>query len=298
MPIKLSKCSRTYPKHTIKHGIEPGYARKLATERLNMALPDTGAAIPLLEIKTFGGLRLLLENEVVLASEDLTPAKRTVICLLISSPGLKIGQEQLQLHLWPESTQEKSRINFDTLLSRLRKTIANAIKPHPVKHYFKLQKGILLLDNCRIDAIDFIHKSEQGLRHSRLQEYWQAGNNFFLTHQLYQGEFVPEVTGDHQISGFRDDLFNHWQTLIFKWSKILVEANRRQEAIVLAGKALHYEPTNDRLVQLLVNLHNNSPVSKTHQVLRQFEMALQQENYSGEEIAELVNDIISAPALF
>lgn len=273
----------------VRHGIEP--ARKLAAGRIEMALPDSGGTIPLLRVKTFGGLRLALGDKEVLASEDLTPTQRTLICLLVSSPGMKIGQEQVQLFLWPDSSQEKARVNFDTLLSRLRKSIDKAIKPLSVKSYCKLQKGILLLDNCRIDAIDFIEKSEEGLRHARLQEFWQAGNLFLQAHRLWQGRFVPEVTGGHQIRNFRDKLFGHLQELTLKWCEILAESDRNREAITIAEKALRYEPTNHSLVRLLYNLHRNSPVIEARQVLKQFTTTLQNQNYPEEEIAELVREI-------
>jgi len=277
----------------VKRGIELDYARKLAAGRLDMALPEHGGAVPLLKIRTFGGLRLLLGNEAVIASEDLTPAQRALICLLVSSPGLKIGQEQIQLFFWPESSPEKAKINFDTLLSRLRKAIDKAIKPRSVKSYLRLQKGILLLDNCRVDAIDFIEKTEQGLRHASLQEYWQAGNNFFLADQLWQGEFAPEAAGEHQLRGFRDKLFGYLLELTLKWCEILLASGRRGDAIAVAGKALGYEPTNDRLVRLLYNLYRNSPILQAEQVLRQFEAALRQEDYPGAQIAELVREISS-----
>lgn len=277
----------------IRQGIEPDYARKLAAERLKMALPDHCRAIPLLNIRTFGGLRLLLNDETVIATEDLTPAQRVFICLLVSSPGLKISKEQVQLVLWPESSQEKAGINFDTMLSRLRKTIAERIKPHSVKNYINLKKGILCLDNCRIDAIEFIQNIEQGLRHDHLQEYWQAGNKFFLAHLLWQGAFVSEVTGEEQIRGFRAQLSDHLLQLTLKWCQILAESDGIQDAIAVAGKALGYEPTNDRLVRLLFNLHRNSPVIQARQVLKQFATALQYEDYPVEEIAELVREITS-----
>ncbi len=77
----------------VSRGIEPGYARALAAQRLNVALQEDGTVIPRLEFLTLGGFAILYRGSTLLNAEDLTPAQREFLCILLASPGLKMAQK-------------------------------------------------------------------------------------------------------------------------------------------------------------------------------------------------------------
>ncbi len=282
------------------HRIESVYTGELAMRNgLALAESQSGGgheAIPLLHIQSLGGLKLYTNRQPIVSSEELTPVQRTVICLLISAPNHKMGQEQIQLLLWPDGSPENARTNFDTMLSRLRKLISNKASPYSAKHYLKLQKGILILEHCNIDVTNFMCLVRRGIEHSQMQEHWQAGNSFFLADRLWLGEFAPEVSGEHQIRNFRNTLFNQLLELTFTWASILKTANRLLDAIAIVEKALKYEPVNAQLVRLLYQLHYDSPESQAQQILRRYEGVLMKENYSKEEIDTLLKFVTDAVA--
>ena len=276
----------------VKHRIEVDYARYLASERLGLAILPDGTSIPLLQINTLGGLTLTIEDNVVLNAEGLTQTQRELLALLIASPGLKKCQEKIQAALWPESSPDKSRANFDNLLMRLRKTLSQAIKPHAVKHYLSLQKGILCLENCRLDAAEFAQKARRGLEHARRKEFWQAGNSFHSAHNLWQGSFLPNGSCAEEVQNYGGELERLFIESSCRWATILSETGRPDEAEQVLGTAVQQHPTNDDLIRCRYRLHCTSDKpAQAWQVLKQYETALQNEDYSTEEIEEILQAV-------
>lgn len=278
----------------VREKIEADYARSLAAERHDLVILDNGETIPLLNIKTFGRLELLIKDETRLSSGDLTPAQRDLLALLVASPGQKISQEGAQLALWPESPPGKVRAKFDSLLLRFRKTLTQAMHPHAANNYLQMHKGILCLENCRVDANDFLWESKQGMHHARHKEYWQAGNAFQRAAALWQGAFIPEVMGNDAVHLFRDRLLMRFTTLSLKWSGILTLTGQKAKAISVLTTVLRYDGTNDLLVRALYALQRHNSTTQVAQVVKQYEKALFREGYPPAEIKELVADILDS----
>ncbi|MDD5759085.1 MAG: BTAD domain-containing putative transcriptional regulator [Desulfobulbaceae bacterium] len=274
--------------------IEADYARHLAAERLDLVILDNGETIPLLNIKTLGRLEVWIKDESRLSSEDLTPTQRDLLSLLIASPNRKISQEGAQLALWPDSPPAKARAKFDSLLLRFRKTLAQAMHPHAANNYLQLHKGILCLQNCRVDAHDFLKESKQGLHHVRLKEYWQAGNAFQRAATLWQGTFVPEVTANDTVHVFRDQLQMRFTSLSLKWADILIRTGQKVKAISVLTNVRWYDGTNDKLVCALYTLHRQNSAAQAAQVIKQYEQALFREGYPPAEIKEMVADLLDS----
>jgi two-component system phosphate regulon response regulator PhoB len=162
----------------LHHRREAEPATRRMANALDLAISDTGELIPRLEIRTLGGCTFFLEGRRVLRAEDLTPAQRELIAVLVAVPGMKLSQEEVQLDFWPDSPPEKARSSFDSLLLRLRKTVDQALAPHSIRNYLVLQKGMLCLQNVRVDAHAFRALARRGLEYARRREHWQAENAF------------------------------------------------------------------------------------------------------------------------
>jgi ATP/maltotriose-dependent transcriptional regulator MalT/DNA-binding SARP family transcriptional activator len=279
----------------VAQGIETDYARALAAERIDAALEDDGAAIPLIELRTLGGLAILYRGAPLLDTEDLTPQQRELLCLLCASPGLKMAQETVQLHFWPDSSPEAAKAMLDTLVSRMRKTLAGALPELAARGYLVRDKGMLLLAHCRVDALDFLGAVASGLEHSRLQEFWQASNAFARVDALWQGEFAPGVTGEETIRAFRDTLALALARMAPVWCGQLAGTGRLQPAIEFAEKAVRADPVNDALWALLYRLHGRRSAIQARRVLNRFAELLRAQDYPEDEIAELLAGIASAP---
>lgn len=279
----------------VGHGIETDYARELAAERLGMALLADATAIPLLEIQTLGGFNILLDGKSLLPAEALTPVQRELLCLLVSAPECKMPQESLQLHFWPDSPTDAVRMKFDTLVSRVRKTLAEVLPDNTAHHYLKREKGMLWLAHCRIDALDFLAGVRRGLRHGRLQECWQAGNAFMAAQSLWRGEFAPGVAGEHQIRAFRENLAAGLTQLAFAWTELLVRSERLPYAILIAEQAWQSDPFNDRLCGLLYRLKGQNSAMQARQVLNRFADVLRGDGYPEHEVIEWIAGMTQQP---
>lgn len=277
------------------HGYERTYARTLATERLHLSLLDDGTAIPQLEIQVLGNIRVSRQGIPLLEAEALTPLQRELLALLLAAPGLKLPQESICLHFWPESSQDTLRIKFDTLISRLRKTLAESLPDNTAPLYLSREKGMLWLAHCRIDAHMFLDGVKQGMVYYRLQEFWQAGNMFAAIEPLWLGEFAPGVTGDDRVRHFRDALNASLSEMALAWSDLLVRSDRLADAIGVMNKALLYDPLNDRLYTLLYRLEGQRSAVYARRVLDRFKSVLRQEGFREGEIADLVHAVASSP---
>ncbi|BCR06430.1 hypothetical protein DESUT3_34990 [Desulfuromonas versatilis] len=275
-----------------RSGIEAEFARDLAAERLDTALLNDGGCIPLLEIRAFGGLNLALGGETRVRETDLSPAQRQLLALVISAPGRRIAQEQLQLLLWPDSSAEKSRSTFDTLLSRLRKTLEPLLHPVPVKHYLSLQKGILCLENCRVDAEAFVAAARGGLRHAQREAPWQGAIALDLAVELWRGPYLGGLAVDESVDRLRAELEGLYFKVVGLWARLRAGAGLVSEAIEVASAALKLDPTNHSLVQLLYGLYTQAgnPV-EAGKVLKAYREQLEREEYSPAEIGQALESL-------
>ncbi len=275
----------------VAHDIEADYACSLAAERLGLSLLDDGTAIPLLDIQSLGGFKISCRGTTLLQAEDLTPLKRELLYLLLASPELKLPQEIIQLYFWPDSSPAAVKMNFDALVSRLRK-ISSDILPKGTAHlYLKREKGILWLAHCRVDALDFFDGVNRGLNHYSLQEFWQAGNAFSSAEALWAGSFATEVVGEDLIHTFRETLAGAMTEMAFSWCDLLVKEQRLPKAIQVAEKAIKNDPLNDHLYGLLYKLQGQHSSFQARQVLKRFAETLKAEGYAADEIKELVAEI-------
>ena len=280
----------------VQEKIEENYARLLGRERLGIAFDQKGKAIPLLDMIFLGGFSLGIEGKVLLKTEDFTPTQKRVLALLVTSPNLRIDQENVQFALWPEGFHGKTRSKFDTLLSRLRKAISKAIAPHSLKNYLTLKQGVLCLDNCNIDARLFEEKANRGLRHARANEWWLAGNCFYEAVSLWQTCFVYDSICDTQVHSYCNDLRHLLAEAARKWGENLAEVGRLGEAIYALGEALKSDQANAGLVKMLyLFLRRHDKLLEAQQVVRNYGKYLARENYLPEEIQEMVEDIVAIP---
>jgi len=271
--------------------LEIACARDLAATRVDADLREDGTVVPRIECKLLGGCSILLRGVPLLNIEDLTPAQRELLCLLVASPGLKMVQERAQLHFWPDSTPAATKANLDTLLARLRKAMSQAFPDETPNRYLNRDKGVIWLEHCRVDALDFLDLANGGLEHCRAREYWQAGNCFARADALWQGEFAPGVTGEDLVRDFRQTLAKSLTRMALAWCPLLVEGNRSQKALDIAEKALRADSLNDSLWGLLYRLHAQKSSLSARQVLDRFARSLRAEEYPEHEVQALVRAV-------
>ncbi len=259
-------------------------------ETLGLAVNDEGSVFPTLDLRTLGGCEVRIWGRRVLGAEDFSPAQRELLALLVATPGMKLSQEEVQLEFWPDSTPEKARSSFDSLLLRLRKTLDQALYPLAIKDCLVLQKGILSLQQVQVDAHTFRTLARRGLDHVRHQEFWAAENAFARAQALWAGTFMPGASSRDQSADFREELERLHIETSGCWADLLIDSGRTELAAELLRLALRLDRTNDALVRTLCRSHlrSNNP-TQAKQVLRLYETNLRRENFPSEEIRQILD---------
>jgi DNA-binding SARP family transcriptional activator/tetratricopeptide (TPR) repeat protein len=281
-------------KIAILHNINAKEAGKLAKKILQITITPKGILIPILEITTLGKLEIKIKNKVKITFNDLTKTQRELLALLTAFPSKKgISHTVIQEALWPDSPPDKVRSKLDNLLSRLRKVFNRLLAPYPARDYLSMERGQIKLQNCQTDTNSFRHAVQQGIRHIKHSEYWQASNEFIKAHFFFKGEFMPGVHLHEPIAYIREELQQSLVEISLYWIQLLSEAKRTDEAIRVCKKTLQFAPSNESLVQWLYNsMHQSNDIVQAKKVIVNYKKALEQDGFSNEEIENFSAEII------
>lgn len=281
-------------------GIESDYARSLAAERLHMGISDQGEVFPRLKIRLMGEFVITTEGEDEsgaarqLGLADFTPAQRQLLALLITAPQQRLRQEQVQLFLWPDSDPVKARAKFDTLLSRLRKTLAAAFGEHAVKGWLNLRKGVLCLENFSNDGCRFMELVRQGMEESGRRCWWRAGNAFAAAFSDWDSLVIEELFACEQACDCRLHFERAATVSVLAWGKQLLATGKAEEALVAVSRVFARDPLNQPLAALLYRLHlHRRDLRAARQLLTSLAESLRREEFTAEEIAATLSEIRS-----
>jgi len=245
----------------------------------------------ILIVKTLGNCELQIADRRLSWAEEFSPAQRQLMSMLVGVPSGKISQEEIQVSIWPESSSSRARSSFDSLLSRVRRTLDQTLAPFDSKKYLVVKRGYLCLENARIDAHEFRRLIRKGNQQLAADELWPAEIAFSSAFSLWQGTFVPGNFGSDAATVFQDDLEQLYLETSLTFASLLAESKRYQQAAKLLRDALRYDPTNDQVFRMLyfLFLAEDSP-GQASQVLKQYREALAKEGFSGSEIIEILED--------
>mgnify|MGYP000329043556 FL=1 len=210
---------------------------------------------------------------------------------MVGSPDGKVAQEAVQASLWPDSSTKKARSSFDSLLSRVRKTMDDWFAPFDSKNYLVVRHGYLCLENSKIDAHEFRRLVRKAHKQVANLEYWPAEISFSSAFSLWQGKFLPADFGVDAAVVYQDEIEQIYLDASQTFARLLAENNRYQEALKLLRDALRYDPTNDGAVRLIYQLclaQGRSGLAS--QVLKQYSESLAREHFSTEEIQDILQD--------
>jgi DNA-binding response OmpR family regulator len=243
----------------------------------------------ILVVKTLGKCELCLANRRMSWMDDFSPAQRQLMSMLVGTSSGKVSQEEVQAALWPDSSAARARSSFDSLLSRVRRTMDQALEPFDSKKYLVVKRGYLYLENTRVDAQEFSRLVRKGAQQFSAREFWPAEITFSSAFSLWQGTFVPGDFGSDAAIGFQDELEQLYLETSLTFAQLLAESKRYQQAAKLLRDALRYDPTNDEVVRLLYGLClAQDSLGQASQVLKQYSEALAREDFPEEEIQEVL----------
>jgi ATP/maltotriose-dependent transcriptional regulator MalT/DNA-binding SARP family transcriptional activator len=277
----------------VKNRVEPEFARALARQRLLQSLDDQGVALPILEIKVLGTFSISLNGEVLFSLKDFSAHQRELFGLLISSPDFRISQDQVQFALWPDSPPDKAGKTFYTLISRLRKVLAEKIDD-PTR-YICVEKSYLQLTNSTVDAARFLELARQGLSLGKRELWWQAGNAFYSALSYWESFSPTDYFQGDQATDYFDEIYRVIRSVCLTWSSTLAKFNRVDEALALLEKTdkLLLSDEDRVVLQHTLYLKKKNPV-KAQKVLDSYRQELLRLGYSREEADELVNSLLQS----
>ena len=254
------------------------------------AKPSNAPALML--VKTLGKCELDIGGRRLSWAEEFSPAQRQLMSLLVSLTDSKVPQEEVQAALWPDSSTKKARSSFDSLLSRVRRTMDEWFAPFDSKQYLVVKRGYLCLENSRIDAHEFRRLVRRAHQQVANLEYWPAEITFSSAFSLWQGTFVPADFGVDAAVVYQDEIEQIYLDASQTFARLLAENNRHQQALKLLRDSLRYDPTNDGVVRLTYQLclAQDSP-GQASQLLKQYSEALCKENFSTHEIQDILQDV-------
>ena len=279
-------------------GIRPAMVGLLAKKHLGRAYPPGAGSLPLLRITILAPFAMTAGNRNILGIEALTPAQRQFMATLLAAKNQRISQENMQLLLWPDSPPKKTRAKLDTLIRRLRQVLDTHLHfpaPASAACYLKMQKGIIFLDNCIIDGEDFARLAGEGLHHMQQENFWQAGNAFYQALQLWDSTAAHSDLFLGESGSYYDRLCGLLAKIGQRYTVILAESNSVEEAIEVVTKVLCITPMEDRLITLLYSLYLRAgKMLKAKELLQHYRQSLRDQEYSQDEIDELLFTIATA----
>lgn len=274
-------------------GIHPEFCRKYAWDILGT---DIGGKrmIPLLSIQTLGGFGLALPGgEPWDLSRELSSTQRKFFGLLLAAKSMSVSQLQLQTELWPDIPEKKARARFDTMMTRLRKTLAQVLSPHDVEDYLLVDRGVVSLKRCRVDAVEFRALVDRGLSELHEGGWWQAGNHFTQALILWQGSPAVELL-EQSHNEMTDRAVQALISMAQAWWPVLLELGRNEEAMAVCETAWNEDQSNRRLTRELYELKIGSgATAEARRIMDGFAAVARGLGQEQEEVEELVFRITS-----
>src|SRR6056297_11295 len=249
---------------------------------------------PRLVIKTLGQCELRWAETRFHCSEQFSPAQRQLLAMLLVTPAGKLTQEAVQLAFWPESSEARARSSFDSLLSRVRRTLEQSLPGIDSKLYLTLRRGILNLENVSVDAHEYQKFSRKGLQQMAARDFWQAELSFSAAFSLWQGSFLPGDFGNETAARYQDELEQLYLEVTEQFGRLLARSGRLDEALKLVDYARKYDPLHDDLAQLHYRLLlAGNQTGKARNLLGLYREGLQREKYAEAEIEEILAEFPS-----
>ncbi len=285
-------------RYAAAHGIETEFANICAEKRNAISFLPDGTAVPHLHISIIGDFSVNLHGEKLLILQDLSALQRELFGLLITTPGLSVGQEQIQLALWPDNAPDKARNSLDTLTHRFRKVFKEKL-PVPAVSYFQVEKGFLQLKHVTVDAIEFMVSARRGLKLAKQERWWQAGNAFIEAFSFWEEFTLREYFISDQALSFYDEIHETIRQVCLTWSTMLIKHNRFGEALTVLEKSAKILAQEDDCVALRYQLYlkENAPL-KAREVLTSYRQELLRLEYTKTEAAEMISELTNRETFF
>src|SRR5713226_856190 len=177
---------------------------------------------------------------------------RALLACLLSSPGRKLGREQVMDVLWPDADLETASSRLDRSVYSLRQVLEPALSRPASSHLLRIEReGLILADQSLIwvDADDFEHLLAQAHATS---DHGETEQLLEQAATLYVGEFLPEEHHSDWIIARREALQRSWMGLLLELADLRITRGALSTAIDSLDRLLAADPANEAAVQRLI----------------------------------------------
>ncbi len=276
----------------VENDVLPEVACRLAADFFDCDIRNDGQLVPHLQISMLGPFRLCLGGKSWIEASSLGGPGRHLLGLLVFAPGQQFSVDAIYGRIWPESSPERARQNFDSTLLRLRKALDDGCGSGAGRSYLGVERGILFLRHVRTDALLFKAHVEQGRRLQRRGDLWQASHQLLAADKLWQGTLMEGFDLPEELFE-KQEIFDE---LRFEQIELLAGLSEPLysvidlEALVLQG--LHADPIRESFIKRLLTLYRQQHDQiKQKRLLDQYRKSLQAEDFAPSEIAEIIRSL-------
>lgn len=280
--------------YTVNEPSVSAFAVELAFQKLDTAFDKNMRPIPVMHITALDNLSVSFGQQ-TLDCSDISVQFRTMLAILLSSPGFTIDQEQMQVHLWSESSRENARRSLDNLLSRFRKLLADTFTGIDPKNYISLQNGMLKMHNIKCDSERFNLLIKTASESYARGEYISTAISVAEAETLFRGRFFEGVTDVAPVENKRretDVSFMNMLKLMNSLHYFLPEIFSPETLLDRFFSVFIHE--TDMVAMTYLSYARNGKIQKCRNVLDKFSDFLDKEDYSKAEKTELIYLVKSA----
>jgi DNA-binding response OmpR family regulator len=255
------------------------------------SLDEQQRKIPLLKVFCLGRFQIQLGERVFDMSQVGQPS-RQIFAALLATPDKTVSIDQLMGQLWPESTPSRARNSFDVAHSRLRRGFEDCFGIEFRDTYLVLEKGMLSLRHVMVDSLEFLTAIESARHHFQRECLWHAELQLWKMDQAWHGGFLAGFDLSDGLHLMRIELDQIRIQQLSMLAQLLNKRRQYERAVQLLQKGLQMEPSCEQLVRQLLQIYRERRNSRAvAQLLKNYRLALQGEDYELDEIGEMVDSL-------
>lgn len=188
---------------------------------------------PDLRIHTLGRLRLEAAGGAV-DDEWLQQRPGQLLKYLVCHRARPVANEQIADALWPDASHRDALTRVRQYVHQLRLSLEPRRSPGSRSSFIGTRRGGYALENVWVDADEFAHRVEAGLRAHATSDHARARFELDAAHRLYRGDFLADEPYAEWTLAERDRLRDLNSRSLRALVELEVEAGRLDAAADLA----------------------------------------------------------------
>ncbi|TMC21652.1 MAG: hypothetical protein E6J34_08990 [Chloroflexi bacterium] len=211
---------------------------------------------------------------------------RTLLACLLSSPGRRLGREQVMALLWPGLNIEVSANRLNGAVHELRQILEPDIERPAASHMLRLERDTLELANSShiwVDAEIFEQLFKEA---NTASDPTQKEQLLLEAADLYKGHYLLEELYSEWAAPRRDALQQAWIDLLLDLAQLRAKQKAYTDAIEILDRLRSADPTNETALQRLMILLTQLDRRVEALQMYRHHVSLLEREYEGEPLPE------------